>query len=272
MLNKTKKTLLRLAVAFSLSLAPFLIFPGQALAANQHLLLVGGGNLPREAVTRFVSWAGGGLSKILIVTWATEVPEETYEDMVKDLSTEHPGGFLWSKAPPLTSAAKAEFLAMLQQATAVFFSGGDQTRIFDVIDDDEILHALQARYQAGIPFAGTSAGTAIMSSIAIEGGDFDVIDGRAVPTHRGLGLIAGVIVDQHFIRRSRENRLFGLVLLYPENLGLGIDQDTSIAIEDGHSGEVIGPGDVMLVDAKRVPGSLTVTLLLPGQRVDLHLR
>ncbi|MFL5814230.1 MAG: cyanophycinase [Bdellovibrionia bacterium] len=272
MLTKTKKTFLKLVVAFSLFLSLFASFPESALATNQHLLLVGGGNLPREAVTRFVSWAGGRQARILIITWATEVPDETYQDMVKDLSAEHPGGFLWSKSPPLTAAAKAEFVSMLQQATAVFFSGGDQKRIFDVIDDDHILYALQSRYLAGIPFAGTSAGTAVMSSVAIAGGEFDVIDGRRVPIHRGLGLVQGVIVDQHFIRRSRENRLFGLVLLYPQYLGLGIDQDTSIAIENGRYGEVVGPGDVMLVKAQRVPGSLTVSLLLPGQRVDLHLR
>jgi cyanophycinase len=265
MLTRLKKALLSLSLLL-------LLLSVSAQAASQRLLLVGGGNLPREAVTRFVAWAGGAQSRILIITWATELPDETYQDMVQDLSAEHPGGFLWSRTAPKTPEAKAEFLAMLPKASAVFFSGGDQMQLFEVIDDDKILYALQSRYVAGVPFAGTSAGTAIMSSIAIEGGDLEVIDGRAVPTHRGLGLLQDIIVDQHFIRRSRENRLFGLVLLHPEYLGLGIDEDTAIAIEDGRYGEVVGPGDVMLVNARSVPGSLVVTLLLPGQHADLHLR
>jgi cyanophycinase len=155
----------------------------------------------------------------------------------------------------------------------VFFYGGDQQRIFDAFDHDrEILEALRARYHEGVTFAGTSAGTAIMSLVAIAGGSPESIDGTLVPTHEGLGLLPGAIVDQHFLRRSRENRLFGLVLLHPELLGIGIDQDTSFAIEDGRWGEVIGPGDVMMVDAQRIPRSLVVTLLKPGTRVDLHLR
>lgn len=247
-----------------------------SFAATQHLLLVGGGNIPPAAAARFVSWAGGAQSKILLISWATEDPAGAYEDFLKDFGPyhppDHPGAYLWAKTPPSTPAEKAQFLATLNQATGVFFCGGDQKRIFNVIDDDEILHALQARYRAGVAFAGTSAGTAIMTPIAIEGGDPDVIDGRLVPTHRGLGLLPGVIVDQHFIRRSRENRLFGLVLLHPQLFGLGVDQDTSIAFENGRYGEVIGPGDVMLVDARRVPGSLTITLLEPGGHVDLHLR
>lgn len=243
-----------------------------ASAADLHLLLVGGGERPPAAMTRFVQWAGGADSKVLLVTWATEDAAESYANLVSDITPAHPGSFLWAKEPPKTAAAKAEFLTTLSQATAVFFSGGDQNRIFDVLQDQEILRALQARYHAGIPFAGTSAGTAIMSQIAIAGSDPVVIDGKVVPTRPGLGLLTKVIVDQHFLRRSRENRLFGLILDHSDDLGLGVDQDTSIAIENNRYGEVIGSGDVMLVDALRVPGSLTITLVKPNEHVDLDKR
>lgn len=251
-------------------LSLFLIAP--AIANEQHLLLVGGGNRPPAAMARYVSWAGGTKSKILLITWATEEPADAYQNLVMDLSPQHPGEFLWAKTPPADAAAKKEFLSMLAQATAVFFSGGDQNRIFEVFKDEEILHALQARYQSGAAFGGTSAGTAIMSSIAIAGGEPEVIDGKVVPTSQGLGLLSGAIVDQHFIRRGRENRLFGLILEHPDLLGVGVDEDTSIAIKSGQCGEVIGPGKVMLVDAQRVPGSLTVTLVAPGERINLHKR
>ncbi len=267
MLNRTYG-----AVLYLLSFLAFVFSPSDAAAADQHLLLIGGGNHPPAAISRYVAWAGGVNSKILLVTWATEDPVGTYQDLITDFTPAHPGSFLWAKEPPKDDSAKAEFLSLLSQATAVYFSGGDQNRIFDVLQDQEILRALQERYLAGVAFAGTSAGTAIMSSIAIAGGSPEVIDGKQVPTRPGLGLVPGVIVDQHFIRRSRENRLFGLILEYPDLLGLGVDEDTSIAIENGRCGEVIGPGDVMLVDALHVPGSLTVTLAKPSEHVDLLTR
>jgi cyanophycinase len=247
-------------------------FARDAYSADRHLVLVGGGDSPPSAMARYVEWSGGAHSKILIVTWATEVPAETYSDMVSDLAPYHPGGFLWSKLPPKTSIEKAAFLSLLNQATGVFFSGGDQKRIFEVLEDREILTSIQRRYEEGVAFAGTSAGTAIMSSIAIAGGDPEAIDGKLVPVGTGLGLLQDAIVDQHFIRRSRENRLFGVILDHPSLLGLGIDEGTSIAIENGRCGQVIGPGAVMMVDALRVPGSLVVTLAASGQFVDLLRR
>jgi cyanophycinase len=247
----------------------FVFWSFGALGADQRLLLIGGGDSPPAAIERFVGWSGGASSKILLITWASEAADEAYKDHVAEFAPHHPGSILWSKAPPQTPAAKAEFLDVLSQATAVFFGGGDQNRIFTVIQDEVILHALQARYQAGVPFAGTSAGTAIMSTIAIGGGDPDVIDGTLVPTGHGLGLLPDTILDMHFMRRGRENRLFGLVLEYPDHLGIGVDEDTSLAVENGRCAEVIGPGDVMMVDAMRIPGSLIVTLAHPGERLNL---
>jgi cyanophycinase len=240
-----------------------------AFAGGERLLLVGGGNSPVAARERLISWAGGTQAKLLFVTWATTYVDETYADLVRDFSPYHPASIQWAKSPPVSEAEKQQFLSQLSEASAVFFSGGDQNRILDVLQDTRIRNALWASYQSGIPFAGTSAGTAIMSPVAIAGGEPDVIDGSVVPTREGLGFLQGTIVDTHFIKRNRENRLFGVVLDHPEALGIGIDEGSSIAVENGRCAEVLGPTQVMLVDTLHAPGSLTVTLVQNGQYIDI---
>ena len=124
---------------------------------------------------------------------------------------------------------------------------------------------------AGVVFGGTSAGTAVMSRLMITGeGDFARIDASTVAVREGLGLLPGVIVDQHFLRRQRENLLFALVLAHPEALGVGVDQDTAFLV-DGTVGEVVGPSVVMMVRAAG-PDALGVELVRPGGRYDLAAR
>ena len=61
----------------------------------------------------------------------------------------------------------------------------------------------------------------------------------ATPKHRmaqiaaGLGVLPGVIVDQHFQQRNRLGRLLSLIAQNPTLLGLGVDEDTA---------GVVGPG------------------------------
>jgi cyanophycinase len=130
---------------------------------------------------------------------------------------------------------------------------------------------VRARHHEGVVFGGTSAGTAIMSAIMITGeGDLTVIDGARVEVRAGLGLLPGVIVDQHFVKRQRENRLFGLVLRHPGERGIGIDEDTALLVR-GREGEVVGRGPVVVVDATG-PDRLEVRLLRPGQKVELDAR
>jgi cyanophycinase len=79
-------------------------------------------------------------------------------------------------------------------------------------------------------------------------------------------------VDQHFVKRQRENRLFGLILAHPELLGVGIDEGSALVVRDGRFGEVVGSSPVMLVDGARDKGALVVRLARPGQTIDLRER
>jgi cyanophycinase len=65
----------------------------------------------------------------------------------------------------------------------------------------------------------------------------------------GFGFLPGVIVDQHFSERGRIGRLMGAVAQNPRILGIGIDENTSILVEDDATFKVIGEGAITVLDA-----------------------
>jgi cyanophycinase len=140
-------------------------------------------------------------------------------------------------------------LAVLTDATGVFFTGGDQRRIAGVLGGTRCDQLLQTRVDEGeLVLAGTSAGAAMMAGTMIVGGDRPGVTAASVETGPGLEFLPGVLIDMHFGERGRLNRLLSAVALYPHELGLGIDEDTAILVE-GDRFEVIGSGAVTVIDA-----------------------
>ena len=240
---------------------------------EEHLVIIGGGDHPPAAMAQFHEWAGLQKARILVIPWASVEPDASLETLRKDFPTLPPRAVELSPLAPLNDATRARFVRQLQEATAVWFTGGDQVKIMEVLKDKELLQLLRAKYAGGTVFGGTSAGTAIMSQRMLTGeADLTVIDGRKVEVKQGLGLLPRtVIVDQHFIKRQRENRLFGVILDNPDAVGVGIDEDTALVISGGHRARVVGPTQVMVVRAPDgKPGNaLQVLLFKSGESFDL---
>lgn len=254
-------------------LAAGLILAGAPVRAEQRLILIGGGPRPSRALSTFVEWGGGGGARVLVVTWAARDPKEALEAFRRDLAPYHPAAVRGAPAAPLDAQAKAVLREDLAWATAVYFTGGDQDLIMDVLRDRSLLEQVRARYDEGAVFAGTSAGTAVMSAITITGdGDRTVIDGDEVETRAGLGLLPGVILDQHFIRRQRQNRLFGLVLKHPDLLGLGVDEGTALLVRGNRELQVVGASRVVVVQAEPEGDGMKLALLAPGDTFDLKAK
>ena len=69
------------------------------------------------------------------------------------------------------------------------------------------------------------------------------------PSASGLGLAPGLIIDQHFIRRRRMNRLVGIVLDQRGRIGVGIGEATAIIVSGGRF-RVMGKNSVIVVDPR----------------------
>ena len=264
----------RLRVKAIAMLCVVIIAMAGTMHAQQRLVVVGGGKRPPEAMKRFIEWAGGSSANILVIPWATSEPASSFEYLRKDMAELGPRSIVLAPVAPLTEEKKTTLLAQLKEASGVFFTGGDQVKTMDVLKDVSLANALRESYERGVVFGGTSAGAAIMSTQMITGeGDFTVIDGGKVQTIVGLGLLPDdVIVDQHFIKRQRQNRLFGLVLQSGRKYGIGIDEDTALLVIDNRFGEVVGARQVMTVVPAKREGALFVQLLKPGEWLDLRKR
>lgn len=242
-------------------------------AAQQRLLVVGGGERPAEAMKTFVDWCGGAKARILVITWATAAPDASFEAFSKNVSTYSPLSVEHAAIRPLEGEKRSRFVDQLAAATCVFFQGGDQNRIMDVLADEELIRLVRAKYAAGAPFGGTSAGAAVMSDPMMTGdADLKILDGSKVGVRKALGLIPRVMFDQHFLVRQRHNRLFGFIMKNPGYLGIGIDEDNAVLIEDNRRLKVVGTTHVMFVWPGKPGDPYRLLFLRPGDAFDLVKR
>jgi cyanophycinase len=251
---------LRLAAAVVLAAA------SPALCAER-LVLVGGGERPPEAMARFVDWAGGQVgSRILLVVWGEAEGKESFEACRADLMAWKPEALEAAPPLPLTPSGRTTLVAQLGRATGIFFGGPKPGRIMDVLRDPELLALVRARHKAGVVLGGTSGGMAVLAERLIaDDSEVTSLDGARLDVRPGLGLFGGAIVDPHFVKGQRENRLWGLVLAHPEERGIGVDEGAALLVDGGAVAEVVGSGAVVLVDPGSEPGTLLVTLRRAGQ-------
>lgn len=254
-----------------LAILAAVLFLTFAASGQQRLLVIGGGERPLEAMKKFVDWSGGANSRILVITWASGVPAESYASLEKGFIAAGAANIVHAPLSPLDDEKRTEFIEQLKIATSIFFSGGDQNRIMDVLADQRLLNSILSKYNTGTPVGGTSAGAAAMSDPMMTGeADLKILDGKKVGVRKGMGLIQNVIFDQHFLVRQRHNRLFGLIIENPKMLGIGIDEDTAVLIEDNRRLTVSGKTQVFLVGNTEEPGKLTLHILRSPEKFDLR--
>ena len=190
--------------------------------------------------------AGG---RLVIATVASQEPDAYFADYREAFAALGATDLVQLHLDDRRDADDPALAALLDGAAGVFFSGGDQQRIADRIGGtaiERLLHKIHAR---GGVIAGTSAGASVMAARMMVGGTSEQSH-RAGDLHMtaGLGLIRDVVIDQHFAERGRIGRLLGAVVAQPDAIGIGIDEDTAIIVENGGF-TVIGAGAVTVVDA-----------------------
>ncbi len=144
----------------------------------------------------------------------------------------------------------------LRFARCIFITGGDQLRLTSILGGTRACLELRSVYRSGGIVMGTSAGASVMSStMVVEGNDNEPARKCTLKMAPGLGLIDGVIIDQHFDQRGRFGRLLCGVAENPGVLGIGIDEDTCVKVHPDMHFEVIGSNAVTIIDGKTIQSS-----------------
>jgi len=221
------------------------------------LIAIGGAeDKTRERVilNYFLEAAGGADANLVVLATASESPEtgDRYADLFLALRAENVEVLKIETRNDAVEAG-AEAHDLLEYATGLFITGGNQLKLSSTLGGTEIAETIRRRHAAGMVVAGTSAGAALLSEHMIALGD-----GGSTPRRRlvhlakGLGLAPNLIIDQHFRRRDRLGRLLTALSYNPAPLGVGIDDDTAAILSGAGELSVLGAGAVMVVDASQM--------------------
>lgn len=180
-----------------------------------------------------------------------------------------------------------ELIDSLEKAKLIFITGGDQNKFMDAVSGSKVYDALHNAYKNGATIAGTSAGAAIQSKKMITGNElkhseyssnFRTIESNNIELKEGMGFVSEIIVDQHFVKRMRMNRLLSVAIENPNEHCLGIDESTAIIYEKGEI-EVVGIGQVIYIKNNEAESeikdgllgskNINVKVLLPGDKLSL---
>lgn len=242
----------------------------------------------RVILSEFTRMAGGEKARIVIVPAASMMPRERgdlYASLFRELGAADVDVVHVANRPEANSPLVVE---CLERATGVFVTGGVQLRLISMLGGTEMSASIRALLARGGVYGGTSAGAAVISSHMIVTGRGGLRVRRGmVDMAPGLGLVHDVIIDQHFSQRGRLGRLIASVGLNPQFLGVGIDEDTAAIFSPGGTVEVIGEGQVAVLDASQVTRTnldivpktkpfsivgLQMHLLTDGNRFNLRTR
>jgi cyanophycinase len=252
------------------------------------LFIIGGGEKTDSMMNELVTLAGMGKDDyIFILPMAGSEPDSSIIWARQDFTVTGPlkvTGFNFRKGevPP------ADKLDSLKKSKLIFISGGDQARFMDAVKGSPVIDAIFTAYSKGAVISGTSAGAAVMSRSMITGNQkkhpdaetgFQTIEADNVEIAEGLGLLTDVIIDQHFIKRQRLNRLVAASVENPDQLCVGIDESTAIIV-DGDSATVTGMSQVVVIknnpSEKKIRKGLLgkenmqLSVYLPGQSFRLR--
>lgn len=277
---KTARRIAAIVVASALGALAVHTVGAQSPATRGSLFIVGGGTQPKALVEEFVKRAGGsGRAQIVVFAMASVNGEKSGEAKAADFRK------LGARARNIwITRAQADvdsIVHLLDSATGVWFGGGDQNKLTQALLGSRVEQAIHARYAAGAVVGGTSAGAAVLSTPMITGTEllrlrdtteaWTRVKRGTVEVDSGFTFLTDAIVDQHFLRRKRQNRLLSLVLADAPHLGAGIDGGTAIIVEPDGLWRIMGASSVLIIDAREADRTSPESAVLGASGVRMHL-
>jgi cyanophycinase len=219
------------------------------------LLIIGGAEDPDDNDLRIlphlVKLAGGKRARLIVCAAATEDPTgslRNYQAVFEKIGVADVVG------APFADRCEGEdpkLLEQLERATGVFMIGGDQLRITSVVAGTPFAQRMRERFeQERLLVAGTSAGAAAMSSTMIIRGDGDSVRRHAVELAPGLTYLEDTVIDTHFDRQGRVQRVMAVFAQNPGTIAIGIDENTAVEAPPSGRLTVLGAGVVFIFDGR----------------------
>ena len=228
-------------------------------SASGPLVAIGGAEDRKsdlEILKRVFALAPEGNLEVAVIATASSIPDEVlpdYEAAFERLGASH---VHLLGIRDRGQAAENETVRLIEQSGVIFFTGGDQLRLTNILGGSPVLNAIRKRLDSGAVVAGTSAGAAAMPGTMIyNGAATDALRKGAVNMTFGLGFVDGLIIDSHFLERGRFTRLMEVGASNPEHLGVGLGEDAGVIIHPHGILEAIGSGHVILIDSRDLASS-----------------
>ncbi len=191
--------------------------------------------------------------KIAVVTSASNEPElrgKEYEQVFLSLGASE------IRILDIQTRAQANDVAIannIDDVDLIFIAGGDQLRLTSILGGSRVLDSMQNQLKTGVLIAGTSAGAAVFSDTMIYEGNSEegLIKGKVLST-TGFGFVENIVFDTHFMSRGRIGRLVQIVTTNPSCIGIGIGEDSGVVLKGDGTIEIIGSGQVIIVDGSEI--------------------
>lgn len=223
---------------------------------DTYLVVIGGAEdkkMDKVILKKLVELTHKKDPRFVLITTATQQPEEAgeqYKKVFKSLGIETTTVL---NIENRDDANNEEINGQMLKGDCIFFTGGDQLRISSILGGTKIHENLHKAVNLGKVIAGTSAGASMMSEImVVEGADKEAPSRCTIKMAPGMGLIEGVIIDQHFNQRGRIGRLLSAIAQNPHSLGVGIDENTAIILDYKGEFQVAGSGVVTVIDGRSI--------------------
>lgn len=223
---------------------------------NYDLVVIGGAEDKdgrKEILNEICSLIDKNEDLLLVATIASEIQEEMediYNKVFREIGVKN---IEFLNIDDRTESYLEENVELIKDSKLIFFTGGDQLKITSLIGGTPLNKALMDGMQNGKIIVGTSAGASVMSgTMILEGESEESPKKYSINMCPGLGLIENVVIDQHFSQRGRIGRLLTAIAENPEYLGIGIDEDTAIIVDERKIIKVIGNGAVYIIDGSLI--------------------
>src|SRR6478735_1560119 len=209
----------------------------------------------RRILERFVRVSGGEDADLVVIPTASRMHETgaRYEQVFTDIGAARVTVMDFDTRRDCQEPGR---LRRLEEATGIFFTGGNQLRLTTLLGGTPVAKVIRARNAHGVTVGGTSAGASILSEHMIAFGDEgSAMIAGSVRLAPGLGLTNRFIIDQHFRQRDRLGRLLTALAYNPFAVGIGLDEDTAAFFGPDDTVEVTGSGAITVVDASALEHS-----------------